>query len=231
MSGTLGWSDIALRLALSVMTGILIGFDRERRAQPAGLRTTVLVCVAATAAMLQAALLLGQTPDNHNSLIRLDLMRLPLGILSGIGFIGGGAILRRGDMVRGVTTAATLWLITVIGLCLGGGQIGLGLAATAIGLATLWLLRLLEEHLHLSQRGRVLIEMRGSSAEPEALLGLLRARGFWLHSRQIMIEPDRRICLNCSGRYRNRQPQWSSELVAELAQHPGIIRVEWRDAD
>lgn len=231
MSGTLGWGDIALRLALAVVAGLLVGFDRERRAQPAGLRTTVLVCVAAATAMLQATLLFGQTPDNHNSLIRLDLMRLPLGILSGIGFIGGGAILRRGDMVRGVTTAATLWLITVVGLCLGGGQLGLGLAATAIGLATLWLLRLLEERLPLSQRGRVLIDMRSPGPEPEAMLALLRARGFSLGSRQLVVEPDRGIRLQCSGRYRSHEPRWSSDLVAELAARPGIIRVEWRDVD
>ena len=50
-------------------------------------------------------------------------MRLPLGILSGVGFIGAGAILRRGDTVRGVTTAATIWLVTVVGRCFGGGQL------------------------------------------------------------------------------------------------------------
>jgi MgtC family len=52
-------------------------------------------------------------------------MRLPLGILTGVGFIGGGTILKRGDLVTGVTTAATLWLVTVIGLCFGGGQLAL----------------------------------------------------------------------------------------------------------
>jgi len=54
----------------------------------------------------------------------MDLMRLPLGILTGVGFIGGGAIFKKGDLVTGVTTAATLWMVTVIGLCLGGGQLG-----------------------------------------------------------------------------------------------------------
>jgi putative Mg2+ transporter-C (MgtC) family protein len=61
--------------------------------------------------------------DTHNSIVRLDIMRLPLGILSGVGFIGAGAILRRGDTVRGVTTAATIWLVTVVGRCFGGGQL------------------------------------------------------------------------------------------------------------
>ena len=56
-------------------------------------------------------------------------MRLPLGILTGIGFIGAGAILRRGDMVLGATTAATIWFVAVLGICFGGGQIWLGLAA------------------------------------------------------------------------------------------------------
>lgn len=68
----------------------------------------------------------GKTPE---SFAVMDLMRLPLGILTGVGFIGGGTILKKGDLVTGVTTAATLWLVTVIGLCLGGGQLALVLSA------------------------------------------------------------------------------------------------------
>lgn len=67
----------------------------------------------------------------------MDLMRLPLGILTGVGFIGGGAILRRGDLVTGVTTAATLWVVTVIGLCFSGGQLGLGIGTSVLVLFTL----------------------------------------------------------------------------------------------
>jgi putative Mg2+ transporter-C (MgtC) family protein len=61
--------------------------------------------------------------------------------LTGVGFIGGGAILRRGDLVAGVTTAATLWVMTVIGLCLGGGQLGLGISAALLAVFTLWILK------------------------------------------------------------------------------------------
>jgi putative Mg2+ transporter-C (MgtC) family protein len=71
-------------------------------------------------------------------------MRLPLGILTGVGFIGGGAILRRGSLVVGVTTAATLWYVTVVGLCFGGGQMLLGWLATAVGVLVLWGLRWVE---------------------------------------------------------------------------------------
>lgn len=227
MNPALSGGDIALRLVLALLAGVLIGMDRGEHAQPAGLRTTVLVCVAAAAAMLQAAVLYGQTQDIHSSVIRLDLMRMPLGILTGMGFIGGGAILRRGDMVRGVTTAASLWLVTVIGLCFGGGQLALGIATTAIGFATLSLLKLVEKHLHLAQRGRIAIEMRDDRSE--AVLAVLRRHGFALHGRQLVVEPGTRVCLSCTGRYRGRMPQWSRALVTELAQQPGMLRVEWQD--
>src|ERR1700723_126411 len=130
----LTWHDIALRLALSVAAGGLIGLDRGEHGRPAGLRTTLLVCLAAAVAMIQAKLLLATTGKTSDSFISLDLMRLPLGILTGMGFIGEGAVLRRDGLVFGVTTAATLWFVTVIGLCLGGGQIALGLAGLVLGL-------------------------------------------------------------------------------------------------
>lgn len=109
------------------------------------MRTTLLVCLAASVTMIQVNLLLPTAGRPPNSFVMNDLMRLPLGILTGVGFIGGGAILRRDDIVVGVTTAATLWLVTVIGLCLGGGQIALGIAATAIGLFALWCLQWVED--------------------------------------------------------------------------------------
>lgn len=120
---TLQWDDIALRLVLTVIAGTLVGINRSEHGQAAGLRTTILVCLAASVAMIQMNLLMptaGKTPE---SFVTLDLMRLPLGILTGMGFIGGGAILRRGNMVQGVTTAATLWIVTVIGLCLGADSL------------------------------------------------------------------------------------------------------------
>ena len=126
---------------------LLIGYNRRERAKAAGLRTMLLVCLAASVSMIQVNLLMptnGKPPDSY---VTLDLMRLPLGILTGVGFIGGGAILRRGDIVIGVTTAATLWFVTVLGLCFGGGQIELGLVALVLGFVGLWGLELVVEHL------------------------------------------------------------------------------------
>ncbi len=97
----------------------------------------MLVCLAASISMIQANLLMDTVGKAGNSFIVLDLMRLPLGILTGVGFIGAGAILRKENRVLGVTTAATLWFVTVMGLCFGGGQLGLGITALVIGLIVL----------------------------------------------------------------------------------------------
>jgi putative Mg2+ transporter-C (MgtC) family protein len=132
------WWDITARLLLTMIAGAIIGINRGERGQAAGLRTTMLVGLAASVAMLQANVLLSLEGKTSTSFVVMDLMRLPLGILTGVGFIGGGVILRRGDLVTGVTTAATLWVVTVIGLCLGGGQIELGVAATILTIFTLW---------------------------------------------------------------------------------------------
>jgi len=154
---TLGWHAIALRLLLALIAGALMGLDRSQRNRAAGLRTTILVCLAAAVAMLQANLLLDTAGKPQSSFAVLDLMRLPLGILTGMGFIGGGVILRRDGLVVGVTTAATLWFVTVIGLCFGGGQIGLGVTGLVLGMFVLSGLRWAEARMQQDQRGKLIV--------------------------------------------------------------------------
>jgi putative Mg2+ transporter-C (MgtC) family protein len=155
----LGWPDIALRLFLTIVASGLLGFDRGVRGHAAGLRTTMLVALAAAVAMIQANLLLPVDGKSTGSFGVMDLMRMPLGILTGVGFIGGGAILKRGDIVSGLTTAATLWLTTVIGLCFGGGQNLLGAAGTLLALATLFALKRVEAVMPRERRARVVIRV------------------------------------------------------------------------
>jgi len=115
MALTIDWHDIAWRLVLTMVAGGLIGFDRQEHGRPAGLRTTMLVALAACAAMIETNLLLATVGKSGDSFVNIDPMRLPLGILTGVGFIGAGAIIRRESMIIGVTTAATLWFATVVG--------------------------------------------------------------------------------------------------------------------
>jgi putative Mg2+ transporter-C (MgtC) family protein len=141
------FADLALRVLLTIIACAAIGFERGESGKAAGLRTTLLVGLAACLAMLQVNLLLPVAGKASDSFVVMDLMRLPLGILSGVGFIGAGAILRRNNMVIGVTTAATMWYVTVLGLCFGGGQMWLGIAGTLLGVVVIQGLRIIEPQL------------------------------------------------------------------------------------
>jgi putative Mg2+ transporter-C (MgtC) family protein len=103
------WTDIGIRILLVIAAGALIGLNRQAGGHAAGLRTTVLVGLAACLAMIQANVLLSVAGKTEHSFAVMDTLRFPLGVLTGVGFISGGAILKRGDLVAGVTTAATLF--------------------------------------------------------------------------------------------------------------------------
>jgi len=187
MTSSLQWSDIALRLALTVVVGVAIGLNRTEHGKAAGMRTTLLVCLAASVAMIQVNLLLPTAGRPPGSFVMNDLMRFPLGILTGVGFIGGGAILRRENIVIGVTTAATLWLVTVIGLCIGGGQIALGLAATAIGIFALWGLQWVEARLKHQTRARLTVQL-GAETDVAEIVGALEGERLAILSRSLALD-------------------------------------------
>lgn len=185
----LDWADLTLRLMLAMLAGGIIGLNRELRGHAAGLRTTILVTLAACVAMIQANLLLPVGGKTAASFGVMDLMRMPLGILTGVGFIGGGAILKRGNLVTGITTAATLWVATVIGLCFGGGQNGLGIAGTILAFFTLSSLRRLDDWI--PRRQRALATIRASVTDPgspSALAMALRPLGYQVHLLDIAEE-------------------------------------------
>ncbi|WP_414448727.1 MgtC/SapB family protein [Burkholderia sp. 22PA0099] len=175
----LDFADIAARLAVCLVAGLLIGLNRGESGKAAGLRTTMLVCLTACLAMLEVNALLMQSGKGAQSFAVLDLMRLPLGILSGMGFIGAGAILRRDGLVKGITTAATLWFVTMIGLCAGGGQLVLAGLGTALGLAVLVGLKRLELHLpHRRHAWLSIDETRGDAGDtPRTTIMLDRLGG------------------------------------------------------
>jgi putative Mg2+ transporter-C (MgtC) family protein len=181
MSTTISWQQIALRISLALVASFLIGFDRDEHGKTSGIRTTMLVCLAATLAMLQANLLMNSTGKAHDSFVVLDLMRMPLGILSGIGFIGAGAILRKDGLVHGLTTAATLWFITVLGLLCGGGQLILALASTVIALFILWLLKRVEKRMPTHRSGNLYLKFAATGSAPHTeadLRSLLHSAGY-----------------------------------------------------
>jgi putative Mg2+ transporter-C (MgtC) family protein len=158
-----------------------------------------------------------------------DLMRLPLGILTGVGYIGGGAILRRGSIVVGVTTAATLWLVTVIGLCIGGGQFGLGLVATVLGLLALWVLQWIEDRLAREQPGRLSIEIDATGAGEAEIRRRLIAAGLSIAGFRIAHDAAGHRKLAFDVRELRRPTDMAMpNVVQELAREPGVIKLKWR---
>jgi putative Mg2+ transporter-C (MgtC) family protein len=170
------WQDIALRLLLTMAAAGVIGWNRGASGHSAGLRTTLLVGMAAAVAMIEANLLLSASGKGPDSFGTMDPMRLPLGILTGVGFIGGGAILKRGELVVGLTTAATLWAVTVIGLCLGSGQLWLGGTASALAVVILWTFKWLEARLPRAHRAVLVVTVSGADPMPELPSPLLPMR-------------------------------------------------------
>lgn len=130
----LAWEG-ALGLVLAAVVGGTIGLERELRGQPAGLRTHMVLSIgAALAALLSVLFSQEHAPAGHPS----DPARLVAQVISGLGFLGAGAIVRYGASIKGLTTAASLWTTAILGIACGAGFWGAALLATALTLGTLW---------------------------------------------------------------------------------------------
>ena len=226
------WPEILLRLGLAVLAGALLGINRTERGMAAGLRTTLLVTLAAAAAMIQVNLLLVTAGKQQDSFAQIDPMRLPLGILTGMGFIGGGAILQKGDRVSGVTTAATLWLATVLGLCFGGGQHALGLATLALGAVTLWVIKPLEGRLVQERRGRLSLTVTSGGPTDDEVRAIIETGGMrsaaWRVAHAGRGKTARRK-IACEVHWRGRltDPPVPG-FVRQLTERTGVRAVQWR---
>lgn len=141
------YSDEAvLRLVVAVVLGALVGAERETTEQPAGLRTHITVCVGAC--LFGVVSTLGfdefQTARARTN-VQIDVTRVASQVVVGIGFLGAGIIFRQGTVVRNLTTAASLWVTSAVGLTCGVGDLGTAAVATGLVLVTLVALRPLRD--------------------------------------------------------------------------------------
>src|ERR1700744_3220805 len=226
----LHWYEIALRLALTVIAGGLLGVERSKTGHAAALRTTLLVSLAASVAMIQMNLLLPTNGKPHDSYAVMDLMRLPLGILTGVGFIGAGAIVRKKELILGITTAATMWFATVVGLCMGGGQLVLGSVSTVIGFLVLWGFRYFERHVERYQLAELKVSVKGDELSWDKLRERLIAADFRIKSISVTncISDQTRSC-ECEVRWPSMRGSVDvPSLVSEIEHLPGVIGIEWK---
>lgn len=134
--------EIIIRILIAAFLGALVGYERERQGQPAGLRTHIILVVGATLTMTLSINLAMQ----FSALVpNGDPARLAAQVVSGIGFLGAGAILRYGPNIKGLTTAASLWTMAIVGLVVGAGHYVAAIAATGIILVVLIILNVVEK--------------------------------------------------------------------------------------
>jgi putative Mg2+ transporter-C (MgtC) family protein len=229
MHPTVTWSEITLRLILTILAAGVIGFNRDEHGRPAGLRTNLLVSLAACIAMIQTNILAISTGKSSDSFVVMDIMRLPLGILSGIGFIGAGAIVKRGRLTVGLTTAATLWFLTVMGLCFGGGQIGLGLAAFVVCFVVLVGMKKLENLTSREQSATLTVKLCNEGAARGEIEDLLVQAGIRPEMSALDFDPSGCKVISWNIRWRDqKQPADAPLVIEQLAKRDEIQHVEFR---
>ena len=140
--------EIASRLLIALAIGGVIGLERSYHGRPAGFRTHTLVCVASSLLMLVTVYESLWFAPNNAARVVVDPTRMAQGIMTGIGFLGAGVIMKDGLSVRGLTTAASIWITAAIGILAGIGFYFPAVVATALTLGTLSLFRWLEARMH-----------------------------------------------------------------------------------
>jgi putative Mg2+ transporter-C (MgtC) family protein len=165
-----------LRILLGTALGAAIGFERDLHGRPAGLRTHAMVALASTAFMVVSTRFVYFQHYVAGDLVEVDASRIAASVVSGIGFLGAGAILRTGITIRGLTTAAALWLVAAIGMAAGGGMYAVAVFTTMVGLVTLTLLRRFEDRGEPIARQRLTVVL-DDALSPAAVLDALSRSG------------------------------------------------------
>jgi putative Mg2+ transporter-C (MgtC) family protein len=169
--------EMFARVVIGTALGGIIGWERDVHGRPAGLRTHMIVGLASTTFMVISTHFVYFQGYAGGDLVTVDPSRIAASVVTGIGFLGGGAILRTGIGVQGLTTAAGLWLVGSIGLAAGAGMYALSALATVLGVVALTVLRRFEHKDDAVLRRRISITLTGEAPPLSDLLGALHERG------------------------------------------------------
>jgi len=174
--------EMVLRLFLGFLAGAIIGFERSSQHQVAGLRTHILIATGATLLMLLSIYL----PQKYMTSQSGDPGRIAAQVVSGIGFLGAGAIIRLGNNVRGVTTAASLWFVAAVGLAIGGGMYLVAGAAEVLGIIVLFILSIVEKKIFPTERYKLLeISYRDDTPSTKEAVDIIKESGIQVQSMDL----------------------------------------------
>lgn len=218
--------ELILRILVGTLLGGVIGYERDIHGRPAGLRTHALVALASATFMVVSTQLAYYQHYLPGDLTEVDGSRIAASVVSGIGFLAGGAILRTGISVQGLTTAAGLWLVAAIGLCAGGGMYLESVAVTVTGVTVLTILRRFEDKDDRVRR-RLQLTLTDAALGTDALVAKLAAldlvpsvEGWNRESAQRQLTLEVRL----------PRVDGESRLVSALEAEPGIMRMQLEPA-
>ena len=220
--------ELMLRLTLAAVLGGIIGFERQSRRKSAGLRTNVLVCLGSCLIMMLSEAIYSGVEGKTNA----DPARLAAQVVSGIGFLGAGAIMKEGLTVTGLTTAACLWVVAGVGLAVGGGYYTGALFTTALVFVTLGRLSRLDEWVMHEKNLSIVIH---TIDKPGQLVHIsscledlhLKVRGTKLkedEDERLDMPEEKILCVELEAY--NRQSVKSVIVVAALKKLEGVISVD-----
>jgi putative Mg2+ transporter-C (MgtC) family protein len=221
----LHWGEVLLRVVLAGVLGGAIGAERELREREAGLRTHMLVAVGAALFTIVSAYAWGDFKFSQRGGITFDPTRIAAQIVTGIGFLGAGAIIRQGLSVRGLTTAASLWVVAAIGMASGAGYYSAAVITTVVVLISLWPLRIVAHRMFERIRpGELRLEVELQAGQsPSVLLDTLESKGVAVRSFELEDARDRRrVVLDVritDGRFET--------VTAELMRLEPVLGVRW----
>jgi putative Mg2+ transporter-C (MgtC) family protein len=221
----LGDHEFVARILLALVLGGLIGVEREAHGRAAGLRTMILVCLGSASIIVAFQRLYMAMPPDDSSVIRMDPARAAAGIITGIGFLGAGTILKSQEFILGLTTAASIWVVAAIGITVGLGQYGLAVLLTALVLLALVGLHQIRIPSH--RYAVVRVEGEDDGGLFGRVEGFLARQKLTITDQGLESEPARR---NLVMRFviRFRDPGLMKVVVADLRALPGVRSVRWR---
>jgi putative Mg2+ transporter-C (MgtC) family protein len=215
--------EISFRLVAALFAGGLIGLERSHRGRPAGFRTHALVCLASSLLMLVTVYESHWFPAAAGTRVTLDPTRLAQGIMTGIGFVGAGAIIKEGFSVRGLTTAASIWITAAIGILTGIGFYLAAAMGTALALGTLSLFRWVEARVPTESYASFVVRFkRGSAISEGDVRKLVASHGFSLYNMSYRLHAQVDL-LEYRTVIRTMQPANLARLADSLNADPRVI--------
>lgn len=214
------------KFALAVALSGVLGLERERKGRAAGLRTHVVVCLGATLAMVVSDILAAEW-NNSDAHTWLDRGRIAAAIITGIGFIGAGTIINQGSIHRGLTTAAMLWFVAVLGIAIGVGYYALAIIATAFALLSVLLLEHVGTLLPEQVQFALSVRVAGGTQRINDLERFIERQGYVVMAARLRVTEDEdKQRTDMTFDILSRRKQTVEDLIRDIqTEFPGTLRI------